>query len=263
MVNDFIEKDCLKVIQLTDTHLFSNDSLLFGVNCNKTFDIVTDHIFKNELHNTDLVFLTGDLSQDESAGSYQYLLNAFKPYQIPLIWIPGNHDDLNLMTTVFSQSPLFLRLNQIELKHWIFIFLNTQLEGSINGFIKQNDFELINNSIENAALSNKKIALIMHHHPAPVSTPLIDKYYINNQTELWDCISNSNVELALCGHVHGDYVFYCNNVKVEASPATCFQFKKGSTTLEIDNSLGYKIHYFEQGNHRSESVILDVMNETT
>ncbi len=261
MVNDFDKKDCLKIIQLTDTHLFSDDSLLFGVNCNRTFDIVTHNIFKNELQDTDLIFLTGDLSQDESLGSYQYLLNAFKPYQIPVIWIPGNHDNLNLMNTVFNLSPLFFRIDQIELKHWIFIFLNTQLEGSINGFINQNDLILIENGIKNATLLNKKIALIMHHHPVSVGTPLIDKYFINNQEKLWEIISHTNVELAICGHVHGDYTLYHNNVKVESAPATCFQFKKCSTTLEIENLVGYKIHYFEQGNHSSESVIWNVTNE--
>ncbi|MBA2652249.1 MAG: metallophosphoesterase [Tatlockia sp.] len=261
MVNNINKKDCVKIIQLTDTHLFSNDSLLFGVNCNKTFDKVIDHIYKHELHDTDLILLTGDLSQDESQGSYQYLLNAFKPFQIPVIWIPGNHDNLNLMDATFSKSSFFFRMKQLELKHWIFIFLNTQLEGEINGFINQDDFISIKNGIENGALFNKKIALIMHHHPVSVDTPLIDKYIINNQEELWKNIRNSNVELAICGHVHGDYLIHHNNVKIESAPATCFQFKKGSTTLDIENLVGYKIHYFEQGNHHSKSVIWDVTNE--
>ncbi|MBA2711277.1 MAG: metallophosphoesterase [Tatlockia sp.] len=258
MVNDIDKKDYLKIIQLTDTHLFSNDSLLFGVNCNRTFDIVTNNLFKNELHDTDLILLTGDLSQDESFGSYQHLINTFKPYQVPVFWIPGNHDNLNLMNIAFSVSPLFFRRDQLELKHWIFIFLNTQLEGSINGFINQHDLILIKNGIKKAALLNKKIALIMHHHPVSLGTPLIDKYFINNQEELWKIIGNTKVELAICGHVHGDYTLHHNNVKVESAPATCFQFKKGSTTLEIENLVGYKTHYFELGNHRSKSVIWDV-----
>ena len=46
MVNNIYKQDFLKIIQLTDTHLFSNDTLLFGVNCNRTFDTVTNNIFK-------------------------------------------------------------------------------------------------------------------------------------------------------------------------------------------------------------------------
>ncbi|MBA2657646.1 MAG: metallophosphoesterase [Tatlockia sp.] len=260
MIDDF-NKDCLKIIQITDTHLFSVESLLFGVNCNRTFDFVTQQIFKNELHDTDLIILTGDLSQDESLGSYQYLVNSFKPYKTPIFWIPGNHDNVNFMNTAFNESPSFSRVNQLELKHWVFLFLNTQLEGEINGFINQDDFILIKNGIKNAESSKKKIALIMHHHPLPVGTPLIDKYTLNNQDDLWKIINHTKVELVLFGHVHGDYVQHHNNVKIESAPATCFQFKKGSTNLDIENVVGYKIHYFKQGNHSSKSVIWDLTDE--
>ena len=36
----------------------------------------------------------------------------------------------------------------MNLKHWIFIFLNTQLEGSINGLIKQDDFTLTEKQVK-------------------------------------------------------------------------------------------------------------------
>lgn len=261
MVNNLLNKSTLKIIQLSDTHLFANNELLHGNDCNKTFDLIIERIFKTESHDTDCIFLTGDLSQDESIGSYHHLLNAFKPYQIPVIWIPGNHDNLDLMRSVFSNSSLFHKVNQLELKHWLFIFLNTQLEGSINGFINQDDLDSVKDGIKKAESLNKNIVLVMHHHPAPFSTPLIDQYGINNQEELWIHIINSNVKLLLCGHVHGDYILHYNNVKIESAPSTCFQFKKGSTTLEIENLIGYKIHYFEQENHRSKSVFWDATNE--
>ncbi|MFA5961053.1 MAG: metallophosphoesterase [Tatlockia sp.] len=247
MVEKFYSQDRLKIIQLTDTHLVSNNSELFGFNTNDNFNRVMDSVFKKEINDTDFILLTGDLSQDETAGSYQYLLDAFQPCSIPVFWIPGNHDDFELMNTVFNQSSLFNFPKFIDLKHWIFLFINTQLEGSINGYINSNDLLMIKNQLSEAAEKNKNIVLVMHHHPTEVDTPLIDEYILNNREELWSIISDSRVKMIISGHVHGDYSFNHRGVKIECAPATCFQFQKGSTSLQIENSIGYKIHNFELG----------------
>jgi Icc protein len=84
----------------------------------------------------------------------------------------------------------------------------------------------------------------MHHHPAPFGTPLVDNYLLENREEFWAAIKNSPVKLIICGHVHGDYSLTINKVRIESAPATCFQFKKGTSILEVDNHIGYKIHRF-------------------
>ncbi|KTC93032.1 MULTISPECIES: metallophosphoesterase [Legionella] len=251
MENDFSLKESLKILQITDTHLFSTNPNLFGINPNKNFNEVMRVVFNHELQDTDFILLTGDLSQDETANSYQYLVESFKHCKKPVFWISGNHDNEKLMAEVFSPFALFNRGKFLELKHWIFLFLNSKLEGSENGYLHQDELNKLEKQLK---LCHKNVALIMHHHPTPVNTPLIDKYILNNRDELWEIISNTKVKLIITGHVHGDYSLSKNDIKVECSPATCYQLKKGTSTLEIDKAIGYKIHYFDNGRYYSKAV---------
>ncbi|KTD29812.1 MULTISPECIES: metallophosphoesterase [Legionella] len=252
MFNDFSTKDSLKILQITDTHLFAHHSSLFGVNPNKNFDEVMKVIFRNELEDTDFILLTGDLSQDETSAAYQHLLKSFKNCKSRVFWLPGNHDNESVMSAVFNSFSLFTRTRLLELKHWNLVFIHSKLEGSGSGYIHLDELNEVEKIIN---ASKKNIALIMHHHPIPVNTPLIDQYILNNREDLWKTISNSKVKLIVTGHVHGDYSFVYQGVNVECSPATVFQIKKGTDTLQIEHSIGYKIHYFDKDRYRSKAVI--------
>ncbi len=113
--------------------------------------------------------------------------------------------------------------------------------------------------IKNELSKNRKnpIAIVMHHHPAEVQTPLIDNYILQNREEFFTIISDSNVSLIICGHVHNDYSFKYKNICIEAAPATCFQFKKNSSQFTIENKIGYKIFYFSSTSYVAQSTFWD------
>ncbi|HSW93787.1 MAG TPA: metallophosphoesterase, partial [Gammaproteobacteria bacterium] len=77
-----------KVVQITDCHLFKDNSCMFDVPTNQTFNQVIEQIKKEELHDTDAIFLTGDLSQDESKESYQRIVDALQDTSKNIYWIP-------------------------------------------------------------------------------------------------------------------------------------------------------------------------------
>jgi Icc protein len=45
---------------------------------------------------------------------------------------------------------------------------------------------------------------------------------------------------------------------METDPATCFQFKKETTSLEIETRIGYKIYYFSSKNYVVKSKIWNI-----
>ena len=57
--------------------------------------------------NPDLLLATGDLSEDGSRTSYLALRNYLKPLGIPVLALPGNHDDPGLLAEVFPGSPVY------------------------------------------------------------------------------------------------------------------------------------------------------------
>lgn len=252
MKNPIILKDgIVKVIQISDTHLFADDELeIFGAKSNITFSKVIRKIIDEDRHDADMIFLTGDMSQDETKESYQKIAHALSGLNLPVYWIPGNHDDLEQVESVFLSAKNFNRQSSLSLPHWYLIFLNTKVEGRDDGQLSLVELKRLNEEIM-AAPVNKKIAIIMHHHPAPVGTPLIDNYILQNNKDFWDIVTGTKVKLVICGHVHGDYQFENNNVMIESSPATCLQWEKGANDLKTDMKIGYKIYFFEQDGYRA------------
>lgn len=243
-----------KVIQITDCHLFKDDSLMLDVPTNKTFNAVIEHIKKEELQDTDAIFLTGDLSQDESKESYQRIVNLLGDIKKNIYWIPGNHDCITTMSNVFSENNQFIHTNHFHTDHWAFIFLNTKIDRNDYGFLSDLELDKLRRSLNQN--SDKSIAIVMHHQPAPVGTPMIDHCMLQQANLFWEAISSYSVKVILCGHVHGDYsVKYNEQVTIEASPATCIQWVKGSIQPKFENKMGYKIYHFKKNNYVAKARI--------
>lgn len=255
MQNHLAKKDSFTVIQLSDTHLFAHeDDDLFGRKTNKVFLEVLDKI-KSENLKADFFLLTGDVSQDDSAESYEKIKTAMQEFNLPVYWVPGNHDVLEVMSKVFEQSKLFHYPNYLELKHWDFIFLNTVIKGSGEGFLSELELEKIVYKLENT--ENKSIAIIMHHHPLPTSTPLIDKYILRNREKFWGIINdNPAVKLIICGHVHNQYQLKYNSINLEYCPATSLQWRKGTIAMDYENKSGFKVFHFEKGKYTTKTIWL-------
>jgi len=252
MKNTKILKDgIVKVIQISDTHLFADDELaMFGTKSNLTFKKVMRKIIDEDRHDADMIFLTGDISQDETQESYQKIAHDLSDLNLPIYWIPGNHDNLAQVESVFLKARNFNRKSSLSLPHWHLIFLNTKIDGRDDGLLSLSELKRLKNEILTSPV-NKKIAIIMHHHPAPVGTPLIDNYILQNNKDFWDIVTRTKVELIICGHVHGDYQFEYNNVMIESSPATCLQWEKGAKDLKTDMRIGYKIYHFKQDGYKA------------
>ena len=241
----------VKVIQISDTHLFSNDEQdIFGVKSNFKFKEVMDKVIAEDSNDTDMILLTGDISQDETTESYQKIADHLSRLNIPVYWIPGNHDNLIQIEAVFQNAKNFNHKVSLSLPDWQLIFLNTKIEGRDNGQLSQSELVMLSYELA-ASPSHKKIAIVMHHHPAPVGTPLIDYYILKNANEFWDLVVGTKVKLIICGHVHGDYRFKHNNIMIESSPATCLQWEKGTKELKTDLKIGYKIYHFDKDGYRA------------
>jgi Icc protein len=221
-------KNHLTIFQITDTHLFNNDEAnLYGVNTNKTFLEVIRKIKSSKEKQPDIIFLTGDLSQDCTEESYKKLMSAIDELQIPSYWIPGNHDNTKTMQVTFNASKMLKRADFLELPYWNMIFLDTLLKGSDAGYLTEVNLNQLHNYLEALTKHQKPIAIVMHHHPIATMTPLIDEYMLRNNEFFLEMIEKFPlVKLIICGHVHGDYQMIYKNIKIEASPSTCMQWKK-------------------------------------
>lgn len=81
-------------------------------------------ISKLEKYCIDAIVITGDLSDDGSQWSYDYLDNAFSKLGLPTYCCMGNHDSFEN----FSQMKFIQQTNCFYIGGWRFILLNSVIK---------------------------------------------------------------------------------------------------------------------------------------
>jgi Icc protein len=248
----------LRVVQITDLHLFSMpSSSLQGYCTYEAFRGTVDYLITNLSLKPDLILLTGDLSQDESVESYQLALLQLKRLNSPIYWIHGNHDSEDKVRFVFDSAENVKQLSRLCTPTWDFISLNTCRPGTDNGHIEEVEYESFLEKIEKSKKDKKAVAVVMHHHPFPVATPLIDACMLQDNERLITILNTiPEIKLVICGHVHGEYTVKLSRQNVETGIATCFQWEKGTHTIRTENKRGFTIFDFDEYSYLKTTVYI-------
>jgi Icc protein len=97
----------------------------------------------------------------------------------------------------------------------------------------------------------------MHHHPYPVSTPLVDACMLKKADHFLEKIKQQDeIKLIICGHVHGDYKIHYGTQIIESCPATSFQWEKGTSLLKTESKKGFKRFSFYEDTYQSSVVFI-------
>ena len=104
------------LVQLSDSHLFAEaDAVLLGMNTRDSLQRVID-LVREQQPRIDLLLATGDLSQDGTLASYQQFREMTAPFGVPARWIPGNHDEPQVMAHAAVHSDLLEPV--VDIGHW-------------------------------------------------------------------------------------------------------------------------------------------------
>ena len=183
------------------------------------------------LENIDVIFISGDLSDDGSLWTYQYIDKAFQSLGIPTYCCPGNHDNIEMMTKGYI--PSFYQIEEhISLREWDFYFLNTAVVNFTRGFISDDKLKFIKESICNA---NKPIGFIFHHPPIEPGGWL-NRKILDNRDDfnkiIFDC---PMVKLVLFGHIHYHMKSYMHHITFASSSGIGYAFDKELPKFHIAN----------------------------
>ncbi len=256
-----INSDSCRALQISDTHLLTEpQQTLFDVNTYDNLQATVERISHTNAE-YDFILLTGDVSQDETAESYQHVAALLAPLQKPIYWIPGNHDDPAIMAEVFDPAPHFKRVDCLDLANWRLIFLNSKIAGSNSGHLSPQEMEKLCFLIESCH-ETQAIAIVMHHPPVSVANPLIDKYMLTNQRQFFDAILPLTTgrhivpPLIICGHVHSDHKVMREQMVIEMGPATAFSWEVGEE-LVIVHEIGYKQFTLQPQGYEAKATVWD------
>lgn len=227
----------LRIAQLTDTHLFADSSqTLLGCATNQTFQRAIAKL-QTLTPQPDLLLLTGDLSQDDSEASYEYLHASLAPLNIPTYWLPGNHDqNLEALFEILSEPPCSPS-KAIQQGGWQILLLGTMLPQQVQGRLSEEALDWLDEQLQ--AQSDLPTLVALHHHPLPINSAWMDGIGLENREAfLAVCDRHPQVKLVLNGHIHQVFESDRHGVTFLGSPSTAVQFVQRQAQMAIDESRG-------------------------
>lgn len=231
--------EVLRLLQITDCHVFAEpEACLRGLNTRSSFEATCKRLIEDNAQ-ADVLLATGDLSQDGSAESYQYLAGYFNAMAIPTFWIPGNHDDMESIARHFKADQVFAA-KQIFIGSWQLILLDSTIAGEIHGRLSADQLEFLKSALHENPEKHSLVCL--HHQALDVGSRWIDLKGLENAQQFRQLLAQfSSVRAVIWGHVHQEVHQTRDRIEWMATPSSCFQFMPGSDEFAVGTEApGYR-----------------------
>lgn len=194
------------IAHLSDPHVRPEGKLYQGVvDSNAQFAAAIAHM--NTLDpRPDLVLLSGDLVDHGHADEYRMLARLLAALEMPVLAIPGNHDEREAFKTAFtgqSWLPASGPINYVADDHGPvrIVALDVTLPGLHHGVVSEEGAAWLDRVL--SAEPARPTIVMMHQPPFDTGIPYMDPYSCREGHRLAAVLArHPQVERLLCGHVH-------------------------------------------------------------
>ncbi len=194
------------IAQLSDPHV-RPEGVLYqdAVDSNAMFAAAIDHL--NALDpRPDLVLLSGDLVDKGDAAEYANLRKLLGKLAMPLLVIPGNHDDRRTFRRAFGDHAYLQAdgpLHYVAGGHGAvrIVALDVTVPGLHYGELYAASIHWLDGAL--SAEPMRPTILMMHQPPFDCGVPYLDLYHCRDGERLAAVVArHRQVERIVCGHVH-------------------------------------------------------------
>jgi Icc protein len=223
----------VRVLHLTDPHLFADrQGSLRGAVTYETLQSVIEHYRQCDFE-ADLIALTGDIIQDDSAEAYVHCRDLVSALGLPVYCVPGNHDVRHLMRDMLSDPP-FSYCDSLTAGNWLIVGIDSCSAGRAGGKIAERELRRMETVIARSSAAH--VLICLHHPPVPMHSKWLDSVGLDNGDEfLLRAGSAERVRAAIFGHVHQDYDADHDGIRLIATPSTCRQFLPRADEFAVDD----------------------------
>ncbi len=221
----------MRIIQLTDLHIGQLGADSYGVDVRKNF--------KNALAKAlplwpDLFIVTGDLCLDRGDSEiYRWIKQELDRTAVTYLLLPGNHDDVTLLTEVFEQ--------QERVKHGELYYLEQLADRTVlfldtsSGTMSDIQLQWLDKTL--SEIDEDPLLVFMHHPPLLAGVPYMDsKYCLENWQTVSDLFIRQDFSVEVfCGHYHVHKSVQLYNLTVHITPSTYFQIDQFHTDFQVDH----------------------------
>jgi 3',5'-cyclic-AMP phosphodiesterase len=221
----------VRLTQFTDPHLYGGEQeALRGVATLPALTTAIAHAQAREWP-PDAVLVTGDLVQDDPAG-YPHFRRLFGALGLPVLCLPGNHDEPRAMRRELAGTPFVLG-GHVDFGRWRVVLLDSCIPGSASGALSAQGLAELDEALGSA--DGRHCMVCLHHHPVAMSSRWLDRVGLTNATEFLHTVDqHKNVRAIVWGHVHQAYDGLRKGVRLLATPSTCAQFLPNSDDFAVD-----------------------------
>lgn len=205
----------MRIIHISDIHLENHGLPIWNTDTKLHFDKAIKKI--QTMDNIDAIIISGDLSNDGSAWSYNYIDNLLAKTNIPTFCCPGNHDNLDIFYGS-HKSWFYKNCELFMLNGWTFIMLNSVMAGKSRGnFYPDKFLDLLKHSCGPT--------VIVLHHPPIEQDGWLNRKLLENRDVFNDIIHKyKNIRLVLYGHTHHHEIKTIDGIIYSSASSIGFAF---------------------------------------
>ncbi|QTF94496.1 MAG: metallophosphoesterase, partial [Halomonas sp. BM-2019] len=168
----------MRLVQISDCHLQADPAARARAGFPlRQLEAVVEAVNRER---PDMVLVTGDISNDETAASYQLAARTLNRLAAPWFWLAGNHDDPALMAETREL------IAELDLGAWRILLLDTTLGGQAQGELGP---ERLAELAERLEEDERPTLLAMHHPPLPVGSAWIDALGLEDREAFWQTLA--------------------------------------------------------------------------
>jgi Icc protein len=215
------------IAQITDTHISTPGSR------NDSHFRTAEHLERAVAHLNALaprpgvVLATGDLVERGQLDEYERLRELLQPLAMPVLLIPGNHDDRQNLVQVFDRHRYLPRdggFIQYVVDDWPvrLVALDTLIPGESGGRLCAERLHWLDAQLTGAP--ERVTVVLMHHPPFVTGMRKMDEMGLDGIEALATVIRrHPQVERMVCGHLHRPIVRRFAGTVACTGPATAHQ----------------------------------------
>ena len=219
----------LRLVQFTDCHVGSLAGAEYrGVDARQNLEAVLAQVVA---WRPDVLIGTGDMSEDLGEASYRYLQERLARTGLPVLTLPGNHDDADLQQALLGPCPVDQPVVH-DRGAWRFILLNSALPGKVPGRLDQTMLQGLDRALRD---TRRFKAVFLHHQPLPVGSPWIDRYPLQEPERLWTRLDGrDDVRVVAWGHIHQAFSAVRGGITLLGAPSTAANSLPGRERFLFD-----------------------------
>ncbi|WP_088345110.1 MULTISPECIES: phosphodiesterase [Rhodomicrobium] len=195
------------IAQLTDTHIRPKGHVAYGLVDTAAFLArAVDFIARSALP-IDAVIVTGDLTDFGTAEEYAHFLELIAPLAVPVLPLPGNHDERAAMALALAHMAPFGQTQGDDLSYAAdlgplrLIMLDATVPGAPHGAVLPVHLAWLEGVL--ASAPDRPALLALHHPPFLTGIRHMDVQNCQGASELEALLMRwPNVLAVVCGHVH-------------------------------------------------------------